>query len=502
MSITFNNILDKVRAGDFPAHSVCVNSQKVEKNSLFLSLPLLATATDCNTESKQLEYLYNSAKAGASYLICEENIAQKFKKQYPDYKELIIIVENVRKSLGKLANALYHTDKNTFPIIGITGTNGKTTLSYLIEYFFHTQMKKVGVLGTVSYRYNGYENDFNKNLVIDAPLTTPDCLYLHSFFHDMQKIACDFAIMEVSSHALDQERTAGFNFDCAIFTNLTQDHLDYHKNLKEYFQVKAKLFENVRLRIINADDEHGKKLLAKYPSAIAFTLHNIQVENPTLKGTILSSSPKGLELKLNYQEQEYSIKSPLIGQHNAANILALVGCALGYGYTLKDFTCLENFNGVSGRLERVENSENIHAFVDYAHTPDALINVLQALRGAGFEKIVTVFGCGGDRDKTKRPLMAQAVSKYSDVSILTSDNPRTEEPDAILDDVETGLDTDKEYHRFVDRKEAIIFAYNLIKNRDYKDKTALLIAGKGHEPYQIIGKTKFPFSDQEIIKEL
>ncbi len=492
-NILFNELIEKVKENKIPVH---VDSRKVEKNNIFISLPILERNVDIL--SKQLEYMYNAAKSHPLHIVCEKEIAKYFAKDYPQYQHLLLIVDDVRFALGELASSLNESEKNTFPLIGVTGTNGKTTLTYLIEYFFNAQKKNVGVIGTVSYRYNGK----NKNFEMDAPLTTPDCLFLHSFFHDMQEAESDYAIMEVSSHALDQGRVAGLTFDAAVFTNLTQDHLDYHPNMEDYFQVKSKLFKDARIKIINADDPYGLKLLAKHTNAIGYTLHDADISNKCLKGTILSSTPDGLELKLNFEDQEYILKTALIGQHNASNLLALIALGLAYGYKLEDFACLAPFNGVCGRLERVPNSKNIHAFVDYAHTPDALVNVLQALRTAGFEKIYTIFGCGGDRDTTKRPLMAQAVSKYGDVSILTSDNPRTEEPEKILDDVEKGLDSNKKYYREADRKKAILLACDLISKEENIDKIALLVAGKGHETYQIIGTTKYPFSDQEILKEI
>ncbi len=488
-NILFDELLEKVDAEKIPVY---VDSRKVTKNSVFVSLPILERNVDIL--EKQLEYMYKAAQAQPMHIICEKEITKYFAQKYPQYGQLLLVVQNVRLALGELATALYNTKENTFPLIGVTGTNGKTTLTYLIEYFLKSKDKSVGVVGTVSYRYAGFE--------MDAPLTTPDCLFLHSFFHDMQKVHSDYAIMEVSSHAIDQDRVAGLKFDTAVFTNLTQDHLDYHPNMEDYFQVKSKLFAYASKKIINADDPYGKRLLQKHKEAIAYTLSKEKQENDCLYAEILSSTPQGLTLKLNYQEQEYTLKTPLIGQHNASNILALVGLGLAYGYSLEDFACLSSFNGVCGRLERVPNSKDIHAFVDYAHTPDALVNVLQALRTAGFSKVYAVFGCGGDRDRTKRPLMAEAVSRYADISILTSDNPRTEEPEAILDDVEKGLDKTKEYFREVDRKKAILLACSLVQKEEDKEHTALLIAGKGHETYQIIGKTKYPFSDQEILKEI
>ncbi len=486
----FNSLIENLQK---EKRELIIDSRLISIGNVFLSLPILSSALSKEEkEAKQIQFMHDVVQKYPLAIVANTAIAEKFGELYPVHKALIIPVENERIALGILANIIYNTKNISFPIIGITGTNGKTTLSYLLETFFQSQNKKVGVLGTVSYRY--------PNFSMDAPLTTPDCLKLHSFFQKMQESTCDVAIMEASSHAIEQERIAGIAFDTAIFTNLTQDHLDYHKTMDEYFEAKAPLFDRANHKIINADDTYGLKLLAQHKDAIAFSLNKPTTSHNTVLGTILKSSPKGLELKLNYKDDEYILKTPLIGQHNASNILALAATIVNMGYTLSSLSCLNNFYGVSGRLERVPNSQNIHAFVDYAHTPDALINVLQALRGAGFENIVTVFGCGGDRDRTKRPLMAEAVSNNSDVSIITSDNPRTEEPANILKDVEEGIDKSKEYYSIIDRKEAILFACDYIKKLDNKENTVLLIAGKGHETYQIIGTTKYPFSDQEIIR--
>ncbi len=469
---------------------LCTDSRSVAKNSIFISMPILSNHED--KIGKQIKFLYHASQRSPLALIASDSIAKEFTTRFPEFSSLVVPVENERKALGALAIARYNTANLPFPILGITGTNGKTTLSYLLEYFFESQEKKVGVLGTVSYRY--------PNFSMDAPLTTPDCLKLHSFYKKMQEAQCFAAIMEVSSHAIEQDRIAGLAFESAIFTNLTQDHLDYHKTMEEYFDAKSGLFERAKNQIINADDAYGLRLLDKYPSAFAYTLDNYTGAHKTVFGKILKSSPKGLELELKYKDEACILNTPLIGQHNAANVLAVATTIVSMGFSLDSLACLSTFNGVSGRLERVVNAKDIHAFVDYAHTPDALINVLQALRTAGFTNIVTVFGCGGDRDKSKRPLMAEAVSKNSDVSIITSDNPRTENPTKILKAVEAGIDKNKEYYSIEDRKEAILFACDYIQKLENKDNTVLLIAGKGHETYQIIGTTKYPFSDQEILR--
>jgi UDP-N-acetylmuramoyl-L-alanyl-D-glutamate--2,6-diaminopimelate ligase len=391
-----------------------------------------------------------------------------------------------------MARARYHTGTPLFPVIGITGTNGKTTTAYLLEHLLASQGKKIGLLGTVSYRWPGFH--------CPAPLTTPDSLELHRMLDAMRRAGVETAVMEVASHALAQQRVGGVHFAGAIFTNLTQDHLDYHPDMESYYAAKAGLFLDLpapgKVCAVNCDDPYGLRLLRTCKTGIGFGLTGAQTGFPHLAGEILFSGRDGLRLGMHFGGARWELRSPLVGAFNALNLLGVQALCLGMGLSPDDLACLENFSGVPGRLERIENPRSLHAFVDYAHTPDALVNVLQALRAAGFARIVTVFGCGGDRDRAKRPLMGAAAARYADVVMLTSDNPRGEDPEAIMEDVLPGLKEARLVVREPDRREATRRALAMLGPED-----ALLVAGKGHENYQIIGEKRYPYSDQYVIRE-
>jgi UDP-N-acetylmuramoyl-L-alanyl-D-glutamate--2,6-diaminopimelate ligase len=307
-------------------------------------------------------------------------------------------------------------------------------------------------------------------------------------------------VMEISSHAVDQQRVGGVHFTGTIFTNLTQDHLDYHTDMESYYSAKAGLFLELpapdKVCAVNSDDSYGRRLLRTYKTGIGFGLNGTQAGRSGLTGEILSSGRGGLRLGMCFDGVRWELRSPLVGAFNASNLLGVQALCLGMGFSPDDLACLEDFRGVPGRLERIENPQGRHVFVDYAHTPDALINVLQALRAAGFIRIVVVFGCGGDRDRTKRPRMGEAAAKYADVVVLTSDNPRGEEPEAIMDDVLPGLKEARLVVREPDRREATRRALGMLGPDD-----ALLVAGKGHEDCQIIGERRYPYSDQQVIRE-
>lgn len=458
-------------------------------------------------------YIANAIANGAGTVVCPARFITD--------NEAITWVEadDCRAALGSMLSAWYGTADLTFPLIAVTGTNGKTTCAYLLEHLFQSarlgtsQAQGVGVLGTVSYRWPGHD--------VPAPLTTPDCGTIHNALAAMRDAGKEHglaaAIMEVSSHALDQNRVAGLNFSGALFTNLTQDHLDYHGDMESYFQAKRLLFTNVphisKSMVINADDPYGRRLLAELPKAVAYGFGNADAAHAFLSGTILAETPEGLHLALCWSKPgqdhvQWELTSPLVGRHNAANLMGVMALGLSLGFAPADFACFHDFFGVSGRLERIpvpqkwgDRGQDVGIFVDYAHTSDALIRAQEALRDAGFARIITVFGCGGDRDRTKRPVMGRAVALSSDVAVVTSDNPRTEDPETIINDIMPGLEAENarkcEIHRESDRRKALVLAVSLLKAGD-----ALLVAGKGHEPYQIIGTTKHPFSDQGILKEL
>ncbi len=496
----FEELLEKARQGQNP---VVADSRKVQAGYIFVAI--------CGAQDDGAQYISAAVEAGAHYVLCTAEVAQAHAAQHPH----VVFVNHAtpRAAQWALASAYHGTEHiwQEMRVIGVTGTNGKTTMAYLMEHLFSSLGYKVGVMGTVSYRWPGHEEV--------APLTTPDSISVHAMLSAMHKAGVQVAIMEVSSHALEQERVGGVVFSAAAFSNLTQDHLDYHKDMQNYFEAKALLFTQCpsaeKHFAINIDDAWGRQLTARVadkPQGYSFALQNgaeaCRAQNH-VQGEICSMSTKGLHLKMRLENaqgtQEWELISPLVGAFNASNLLAVQSVALGMGVRVEELQHLAQFYGVCGRLERVQNAENLDVFVDYAHTPDALVNVLQALQGAGFTKIITVFGCGGNRDRTKRPLMGEAVAKLSQVAVLTSDNPRKEEPQAILDDVLPGLQSGGSVEIFVqvDRRlatqQALEILREAVKNGEHG---AVLIAGKGHEDYQIIGEVKYPYSDQKTVQEL
>jgi UDP-N-acetylmuramoyl-L-alanyl-D-glutamate--2,6-diaminopimelate ligase len=404
-----------------------------------------------------------------------------------------------RAALGRLACALHDTDRACPRVIGITGTNGKTTTSYLLESLLRARGCAVGVIGTVNRRWPGHEEE--------SSLTTPDCLSLHAALAGMNAAGAQYALLEASSHALDQRRVAGVRFTACLLTNLTQDHLDYHADMEAYFRAKEKLFlppeeggtpRAGKRKTACADDPYGRRLLASFPDALGFGLSEAASPDAGrgLRGRILSMSREGLLLSMRFQDREWKLRSPLVGEFNALNLLGAQAVGLSLGMEAEDFAALSSFAGVPGRLERVPDGRGRHLFVDYAHTPDALTKALSALRAAGFARVVTVFGCGGNRDRAKRPLMGAAAAALSDVAVLTSDNPRDEDPEAIMDDVLPGLAGCPKVIREADRKKAVLLALEMLGGED-----ALLVAGKGHESCQLIGGVKYPFSDRAVLAE-
>ena len=428
----------------------------------------------------------------------------------------VILVPNSRRALAKISSNLYGDPSSRVRLIGITGTNGKTTTTYLLESIFKKAGCTVGVIGTINYRFGEKTNP--------APNTTPESLDLQRILWEMLREGTSHVMMEVSSHGLDLDRVFGCQFDAVVFTNFTSEHLDYHKTLEQYFESKKKLFSDYlmksrkqrRFAVTNLDDPRGEEILkgVDLPS-IRYGL------GPSCDVTAdqVVSSFEGLSCKIRTPKGDISLRSKLVGDFNLYNILAAVSVGMGMDVPLEIIKeGVEGLEGVSGRFEKVGNQKGIHVIVDYAHTHDALERALLGLRTIlesgppNDGKIIAVFGCGGDRDRTKRPLMGGVAGKYSDLAILTSDNPRTEDPLAILDEVEEGLKSlslkewrpneirlwrsRRGYLKVPDRREAIRIAIRLAQPLD-----AVLIAGKGHEDYQVIGKKKFPFDDRVEAKK-
>lgn len=399
-----------------------------------------------------------------------------------------LAVANPVSVLGRLARAAFKTESRMPRVIGVTGTNGKTTIAYLLHHLLSRAGLRVGLIGTVSCSWNGHS--------VPATMTTPDCLSLHEMIGRMVGDGVEDLVMEVSSHALDQDRIAGVPIEVGIFSNLTQDHLDYHRTMDAYFAAKARLFWDSECRCamgaVNVDDPYGRRLLAGREDLLGYGLN----ADAALHGCVLESGTWGMRLAMQHAGQSWELRTALVGLHNASNLLACQAAGLLLGLEPSQLLALADASGAPGRLERVPNRQGLDIFIDYAHTPDALEKVSSALKAMGFARLITVFGCGGNRDATKRPLMGQAVARHADVVVLTSDNPRTEEPESILDQVEPGLAGAANVIREADRRVAIGLAIECMRPGD-----ALLIAGKGHEDYQIIGTTKIHFSDFEVVRE-
>ncbi|THB66774.1 MAG: UDP-N-acetylmuramoyl-L-alanyl-D-glutamate--2,6-diaminopimelate ligase [Desulfovibrio sp.] len=476
----YDELKDQARQGlDIRTHS-----GKVAGGDVFVAIP--------GSRVDGRDFIPDALERGAAWVVTNEPFS------LPEASAArIVIHEDPREALGELAAARYGSENLDFPLVGVTGTNGKTTIVHTLEHLYTANNKRAGLIGTVAQRWPGHDEE--------ASMTTPDCIQLHESFGEMARAGVDAAFMEVSSHALDQHRTAGLEFSVAALSNMSQDHLDYHGDMESYFAAKARLFtghpKQDKMAVINVDDAQGKLLVGQGVNAIAYGLTDSGASMPGtaryLHGQILADTVAGLRLSMTFAGRSWELRSPMIGQHNAQNLLTVQGVGLALGLEPEAFSVLENYAGVPGRLERVSPPGNFHVFVDYAHTPDALENVLAALKQLDFKRLITVFGCGGDRDRTKRPLMAQAVAKYSDVAVLTSDNPRSEDPVAIMNDARPGLLNCKQVFETPDRRQAIGVAISEMAPGD-----VVLIAGKGHEPYQEVKGVKHPFSDQEVAREI
>jgi len=435
---------------------------------------------------KSEAFLSNAAKKGASAVVYNGET----KIYFPCY----IKTDDPKSLLGNIAS-IYHgfPSKNMF-VIGITGTNGKTTTTYLIESIFKFAGKKTGLAGTIMYRYGDH--------TIKAHNTTPGATELQSLLNDMKNAGTEYVVMEVSSHSLDQKRIEGVDFDVSVFTNLTHDHLDYHGTFDNYRAAK-KLFFSYFLKksskkrkyaVINADDVEADFFIPDMPARTFF--YSIKKQTDAYI-TDIQEDIAGLQIKLKLMGKPLQISSHLIGSFNISNILAasLTGYVADMSYeNIKKG--IENLGGIPGRLEKVKNEKNLSIFIDYAHTPDALKKVLETLNTLKKGKLTVVFGCGGDRDTEKRPVMGNIASNLADYTIMTSDNPRSEDPMKIIKEIKNGFKGNS-CKIIEDRKDAILEGIKMTGCED-----VLLIAGKGHEDYQIIGNRTFHFSDREIVEEL
>lgn len=402
-------------------------------------------------------------------------------------------VPDTKEADGVLMSAWNDFPSRKLVALGVTGTNGKTTISYLTNAIFRATWQRAGLIGTIMYD-NGAQRTPSHN-------TTPGCAELQGMLSDMVNNGCKAVAMEVSSHALHQHRTTGVDFRVGIFTNLTQDHLDYHGTMEEYYEAKKLLFTRMAankslkaVAVINADDEYGRKLAEELRPIMRVRTFGL-AKDADFRAEPKIISMKGSQYELVYNGKSYLVRTPLIGEFNVSNSLAALAGAVSAGVNIRDaIASLAQSPQVPGRMELVSSVNNVQCFVDYAHTPDAVENVCRTMKQLCRQgRVFTVFGCGGDRDRTKRPLMGEAAARYSDVCIVTSDNPRTEDPEQIIDEIMPGIPKEKQ-HRITDREEAIRAALKLARPGD-----CILIAGKGHENYQIFADETITFSDSAVV---
>ncbi|MGC1247174.1 MAG: UDP-N-acetylmuramoyl-L-alanyl-D-glutamate--2,6-diaminopimelate ligase, partial [Spirulinaceae cyanobacterium] len=404
-----------------------------------------------------------------------------------------VVAEDLIAACASVAACFYDYPSQKLKMVGITGTNGKTTTTHLIEFLLNQVELPTALLGTLYSRWPGFSQT--------ATHTTPFAVELQRQLAQAVQAGSEYGVTEVSSHALSQGRVKECRFEVAVFTNLTQDHLDYHENMEDYFEAKALLFSREYLQskaIINLDDPYGKRLIERVgkEKVWSYSIANPEADLYTSNLTYESNGVKGT---LHTPQGEIAFTSPLVGQFNLANLLAAVGTLLHLDLALdKIVPALPNFPGVPGRMERVQINpdQDISVIVDYAHTPDSLENLIKAAKPFISGQVICVFGCGGDRDRTKRPLMGKIAASLADVAVVTSDNPRTEDPERILEDVLGGISPTKEPIVISDRATAIHQAIKEAKPGD-----GVLIAGKGHEDYQILGTEKIHFDDREQARE-
>jgi UDP-N-acetylmuramoyl-L-alanyl-D-glutamate--2,6-diaminopimelate ligase len=456
--------------------NLCFDSRKVTPGTLFVAVR--------GTQSDGHAYIEKAVEQGAVAVVCEK--LPEMITETVTY----VTVKSSAHALGVIAANFYDNPSDKLKLTGVTGTNGKTTTATLLFQLFTKLGYAVGLISTVENRIN--------DTVVPSTHTTPDPIQLNELLKRMMEAGCSHVFMEVSSHAVDQERIAGLKFAGAIFTNITHDHLDYHKTFENYIKAKKKFFDDLSsdaFALVNADDKRGMVMLQNTRAA----KHTFGLKKMVdFKGKIITNSIEGLELEVGGKNVWFKI----VGDFNAYNLLGVYGAAMLLGEDSEEvLTQLSSLTGAPGRFELVMPGAKVTAIVDYAHTPDALKNVLETIAQfrTGNEQVITVVGCGGNRDKTKRPLMASIACRFSDKVVLTSDNPRDEDPMEIIREMQTGVTPTETRKTLVmaDREEAIKTACMMAKDHDI-----ILVAGKGHEDYQEIKGVKYPFDDREVVARM
>src|SRR5947207_2162039 len=463
---------------DRPVESIAYDSRRVQKNGLFVEM---------RGESRDgHEFIGQAIEKGASVIVTE--------REEKHSRATCLVVENARNALADLSATFYGLPAQRLKLAAVTGTNGKTTITFLIKHICEKAGMRCGLIGTVRYQIG--------ERILPAIRTTPESLDLQELLAQIVNAGCRAAAMEVSSHALAQNRTRGLEWNVAVFTNLTQDHLDFHGTMESYFDSKAKLFAQLGsqrekpkpVAIVNIDDRHGEQLLNKIDKRVAVVTYGMSAR-ADFRASNYRVEFSGTSYQLDAHGKSYLVRVPLIGRFNVANSVAALAAANALGISLRDAVLgLGKSPQVPGRLELVPAKRQFQVFVDYAHTPDALRNVLKTLRELEPHRLIVVFGCGGNRDRQKRPLMGEIVDRHADYAIITSDNPRKEDPSAIIAEIEKGFRSSR-YVKIADRMAAIGRSIALTQPRDI-----VLIAGKGHENYQEFADHTIPFDDIQVAR--
>ncbi|HYR58521.1 MAG TPA: UDP-N-acetylmuramoyl-L-alanyl-D-glutamate--2,6-diaminopimelate ligase [Chthoniobacteraceae bacterium] len=430
-------------------------------------------------------FIDNAIAAGAEAVVSESGHAKS--------RATIVVVPNAREALADLAANFFQHPARHLKVAGVTGTNGKTTTTFLLKHVCESVLLRCGLLGTVRYEVG--------ERILPAARTTPESLDVHDLLWQMRSAGCKAVAMEVSSHALVQARVRGIEFDAAIFTNLTQDHLDFHGTMEAYFESKTQLFGGLAAQkkkgraVINLDDRYGTLLINRFKNEVTVITYGVGAQ-ADFRASNVRIDFNGTSYQLDALGRSYLVRLPLIGQFNVYNSLAAIAGASALGIEVRNAVLsLANATAVPGRLEAVPAQRQFRVFVDYAHTDDALLNVIKTCRELNPARLIVVFGCGGNRDKTKRPRMGAVVDQHADFAIVTSDNPRKEDPLAIIEDIKPGMQRGR-YEVIADRREAIFKAIAMAQARDI-----ILIAGKGHETYQEFADHTSPFDDVAVARE-
>lgn len=474
---SLSGITNYVVHGDAEVRRLVMDSRKIQPGDLFVAMP------SSNTDAHR--FIAGALKAGAVGAVVHKSDALIECRGAAG-----LFLDDYENNLWRLCKTLYGNPSGAMKLVGVTGTNGKTTTAWILRDMLTALGLRSGYLGTLGLQYPG--------LTMELPNTTPFVVDLYNYMADARDAGVEAMAIEVSSHALAQKRVEGLEFDVAVFTNLTQDHLDFHGNLSSYERAKWRLFSDFEPPVgcFNVDDPVGARWASEF-SGRALRSSLEAGSEAELLGNPVEVSLTGIELELTFGGATRTAVSRLAGGYNVSNLLSASSALLGLGFSLDQVVgAIPSATPVPGRFESIVNTRGIGVIVDYAHTPDALEKLLDAARPLTRNRIITVFGCGGDRDATKRPIMARAAAERSDLTVVTSDNPRTEDPKMILEEVAAGIPSGKESVRIEDRKEAIHFAIHRATAGD-----TVVIAGKGHEDYQIIGREKIHLDDRETARE-